>query len=66
MQSEVTILEVNPVDAQLFLLFRKYQNNLTKILKSGMLDIKDGYAVVHFDSHSVIGPIERHDKLVKA
>ena len=60
---ETVQVSLTPQEQVLFLEFRKRQKNLTKMLNSGMFDIRNGYAVVHFDSNSVVGAIERHDKL---
>jgi len=60
---ETVQVSLTPEDQALFLEFRKRQQNISKLLKSGMFDIKNGYAEIHFDSQGVIGPIFRHEKL---
>lgn len=62
----VELVQVNlpPLEAERFIQFQKHHDKLVKLLDCGMFEIKNGYAVLHFDPLGNIRDVERHDKLL--
>ena len=42
------MVQLTPEDAELFVLFRKYQAAFAFMLKNGVFDVHTGHAVLHF------------------
>jgi hypothetical protein len=61
MTSDFTVIEMTPVDARLFIEFRRLYPQFLELDRSGFFGIKGGSAIVHFDNDSKIRKIERHD-----
>lgn len=63
--NEVTIF----ITEQEAIQFRTFQQNYSKfmlLVNSGVFDIKNGSAVLHFDNSGTIQKIDRHDPLFDA
>lgn len=45
------ILELTPAEAELFVLFRKYQQTIEMLNKNGVFDIGTGMTVLHFNDN---------------
>ena len=62
MNEEITIF-LTPPEASLFKDFQEYHKTFTLMCQKGVFSIKNGSALMHFDSQGVIQKIERHDSL---
>lgn len=63
--SEITKIAVYipDEDAQKFLLFQQYYDIFTLMVESGVFDIKNGSAALHFDKNGELLAINRADIL---
>lgn len=52
-------------EAMEFIEWRKYQDKFGLILESGILDIREGSAEIHFDAQGRIGAIKAHVNVYK-
>lgn len=55
----MTVVELDPVDAELFVQFRRYQEQFTILLTRGVFSDYCGYKAIHKDGHH-IRMIETH------
>lgn len=53
MISQIQIIELNPVDAALFVSFRKHQDQFSVLLAEGMFDDFIGHKTVHKDGKNI-------------
>jgi len=51
---EMTRIELTPEEARIFIAFRQNQDFLAAILASGLPDIRNGQAVLHFGPHGLM------------
>lgn len=58
-------VELTEADARAFVEWRKYQDQFTVILASGIMDIREGSAEIHFDPQGDIGAIKVHGTVYK-
>lgn len=58
-------IELSDTDARAFLDFRRHQDNFTLIMASGIMDIREGSADIHFDGEGRIGAIKAHVNVYK-
>ena len=58
-------LNLSDQDAELFLLFRKYQDMFDVLDKAGVFRVKNGKAVLNFDQNGVLSDIECTQKTFK-
>lgn len=63
--NEITIF-LSEQDAQLFKEFQRNHYNFTLLMDKGVFNIKNGSAVLNFDSNGVISTIQRADVLYNA
>lgn len=49
----MTIIELKPEDAKLFILFQRYREQFEVLLRDGILDDFIGSAVIHKDGKSI-------------
>lgn len=57
-------VSLTPIEQALFVAFRKYQDNLNKIIDSGALDIRNGSFTCHMDGAGIVKAIDKHERLV--
>jgi len=50
-------IELSNKEAEEFVLYRKYQDSIKKILDSGVLNLRNGSAVLHFDGEGTLKEI---------
>lgn len=62
----LTIVELTPEDALLFMQFQKRYAFIQLLESVGAFDIKSGHITIHFDNLGGIGSvdIERHHKII--
>ncbi len=60
MIQQMTVIELNYQDSELFKLFRQYQQKIAILTTSGALDIKSGSCTIHYGSNGEIQKIEGH------
>lgn len=65
MPLQVVKIDLNPVDAELFVQFRKYQDIFAKLAESGAFDIHGGSFTAHFDADGILRKIDRSDTLYR-
>ena len=53
----MTIIELTEAEAQLFLVFRKYQPTFMTLLEHGVFDVKSGQATISFKPTGEIGTV---------
>ncbi len=59
---QITVFLTTP-EAELFKSYQQYHLTFKLLCEKGVFDIKNGSAVIHFDSLGYIQKIERHDSL---
>ena len=47
---DVTIIELNPLSAEQFLLFQKYYQKIVQLIECGVFEHKQGSVEIHIDS----------------
>lgn len=62
---DVTIT-LNPIDAALFLEFRKHQTDFMVLFNNGIFTLKNGSLTIHKDSEGLVRKIEINQVLFKA
>jgi hypothetical protein len=62
--AESVQVSLTPIEQALFVAFRKYQDNLNRIIRSGALDITNGSFTCHLDGAGEIKAIDKHERLV--
>lgn len=60
---KVVSIDLSPEEQALWLVFRRHHANLTTILESGALDIRNGTFVCHMDNDGNVRRIDRQDRL---
>ena len=50
----MTIIELTDDEANLFILFRKYQDQFAYLISEGFFETKGGHVIVHFNANSTI------------
>lgn len=65
MNNEVNIILTTP-EAIMFRDFQQFHEVFASLVKSGVFDIKNGQATIHFDHEGNIQRIERKDDLFNA
>lgn len=63
MDEELIKIEITPVEAIMFRDWQQFHNTFALLIKSGVFDLKNGSATIHFDSKGTIQKIERKDNL---
>lgn len=58
-------LDLTDQEALEFIEWRKHQDNFALILASGIMDIKEGSAEIHFDGMGRVGAIKAHVNVYK-
>ena len=61
----MTTLTLTPEEATQFLEWRRHQENFELIVASGIMDIREGSAEIHFDGKGRIGAIKAHVNVYK-
>jgi len=49
----MTIIELDPIDAELFIRFRQYQDQFTILLAHGLFEEYIGYKAIHKDGKQI-------------
>lgn len=63
MQEDLIKIEITNPEAVMFRSFMEFNQTFALMVKSGVFDMKNGSATIHFDSQGKIQKIERKDSL---
>ncbi len=61
----MTIIELTEIDAQAFLMFRKYQAQIALLVEHRVFDLQNGSAEIHFNPKGEIASIDMHAKVFR-
>lgn len=65
MNDQITIYLTTP-EAIAFRSYQQFHETFALLVKSGVFDIKNGSATIHFDAQGIIQKIERKDSMFDA
>lgn len=58
MEKSLTSVSLTDEDARLFLLFREHQNDFLTMVESGVFKVRNGVAILNFNSDSQLTQID--------
>lgn len=61
----LTVVQLTPLDAQVFVEYRRHQDLFQRLLSSGVFDIHGGSAELHFDSDGTLRKIDKHETVYR-
>ncbi len=61
----MVVVEMTEVEAQMFVLFRKYEDKIVTLLENRVFDLMNGSAEIHFNRLGQIASIDMHSKVFK-
>lgn len=61
----MVIIELNEVDAKLFLLFQRHYEEFALLVDNRVFEVCNGSAEIHFDPRGEIASIDLHAKVFK-
>lgn len=62
---QITVIELTPEEAAMFLAFREHQAAIQVLIGSGVFNIRNGSAELHFDPRGALASIDMHVKVFR-